>query len=797
MVYTAQEILGQLTLEEKASLCSGKNFWELKGIERLGLPSIMVTDGPHGLRKQAGDADHLGINKSIEATCFPTASATATSWNVELMREMGEALGEECLAEQVSVLLGPGANIKRSPLCGRNFEYISEDPYHTGEMAAALINGVQSKGVGTSLKHFAANNQEKLRLIIDSEVDERALREIYLAGFETAVKKAQPWTVMCAYNKLNGTYCSENKKLLTDILKEEWGHTGLVVTDWGAINDRVEGIRAGLELEMPGSNGVNDKKIVEAVKNGTLSEELLDKAVIRLLELIIKSYNNKQEDATYNKERHHELARKIAGESMVLLKNEEQILPLKEDKKIAVIGALAKHNRYQGSGSSQINPTKLENAHDSFKAWGISIDYAKGYEIDTDEMNATLIEEACEVAKNNETVVMYVGLTERYESEGYDRDHMQMPENQNALIEAVTKVNPNVVIVLLGGAPVEMPWINDVKAVLNAYLTGQAGGVATLDILYGRVNPSGKLAETYPITLKDNPSYNYFPGGKRAVEYRESIYVGYRYYDTAKKEVLFPFGYGLSYTTFEYSDLQIEKSEMKEDEELLVSLKVKNTGDVAGAEIVQLYVSHPKATIFKAEKELKEFDKVYLQPGEEKVVTFKLNKRSFAYYNVNIKDWHVETGEYIISVGASSRDIRLTQSVKVISLREDVVVPNYRYNALGYYKLQNKPLEIDKDAFEAVYGKPLEPIDGNPSEPYTMNTPLADIASTQAGAAFISTIKEQMTSMVGGEDDSISYMMEKMFAEMPLRSIALFAGDKMSEKQLQKILTSANMERES
>jgi beta-glucosidase len=664
-----KQLISEMTLEEKASLCSGLNFWRLKGVERLGIPSIMVTDGPHGLRKQGGSGDHLGIYQSVPATCFPSAVGLASTWNRTLIEKVGIALGEECQAEDVSVLLGPGANIKRSPLCGRNFEYFSEDPYLSSEMAANHVKGVQSQGVGTSLKHFAVNNQEHRRMSVDAIVDERTLREIYLASFENVVKQSQPWTVMCSYNRVNGEYASENKTLLTDILKDEWGFEGFVVSDWGAVNERAHGLEAGLELEMPSSNGLGDRKIVAAVKNGQLSEQTLDQAVERLLNIIFMAVDNKKENASYDKEVHHKLAKEAATESMVLLKNEDKILPLKKEGKVAIIGEFAVKPRYQGGGSSHINPTKLENIYEEIEkvASGVEVRYAKGYDLKSDSSDEQLIEEAKEVAKQADRAVLFVGLPDRYESEGYDREHLRIPNNHQALIEAIAEVQPNLVVVLSNGAPIEMPWLPKVKGLLEGYLGGQALGGAIADLLFGHESPSGKLAETFPQALSHNPSYLNFPGEEDKVEYKEGLFVGYRYYDTKGIEPLFPFGYGLSYTNFEYSNLVINKAEILDTEEVEVTVKVKNTGDVTGKEIVQLYVRDVKSTVIRPVKELKGFEKVELQPGEERTVTFTLDKRAFTYYNVELKDWHVESGLFEILVGKSSTEIILDGTVHVKS----------------------------------------------------------------------------------------------------------------------------------
>ncbi|WP_303982655.1 glycoside hydrolase family 3 C-terminal domain-containing protein [Niallia circulans] len=669
MTRNVQEIIKELTLEEKVSLCSGKDFWNTEAIERLNIPSIMMTDGPHGLRKQEGASDHLGINKSIASTCFPSAAGLACSWDNEMVNKVGEALAEECQAENVSIILGPGANIKRSPLCGRNFEYFSEDPYLSSKLSTSFIKGVQDNGIGTSLKHFAVNNQEYKRMAIDAIVDERTLREIYLASFEGAVKEGKPWSVMSAYNKVNGDYCSENKKLLTDILKEEWEFEGMVVSDWGAVNERADGLDAGLDLEMPSSGGLGKKKILEAIKSGELSEGKLDEAVERILSIVFKAVDNNK-DITYSKEEHHLLAREVARECMVLLKNEDHILPIKKPTSISVIGAFAKSPRFQGGGSSHINPTKVDNVYEEIEkitGSSIKLDYSDGYLLDSDEIDEQLIQDAVKHAKEAEITVIFAGLPERYESEGFDRKHMRIPENHRVLIEAVAAVQENVIVVLSNGAPVEMPWLNKVKAVLEGYLGGQAIGGAIADILFGVISPSGKLAETFPQKLVHNPSYLNFPGNGETVEYREGVFVGYRHYDTRDVEPLFPFGYGLSYTTFEYSDLQVNKKQMKDDEFLTVSVKVTNTGDMEGKEVVQLYVKDVDATIPRPEKELKGFKKVLLKSGESTTVEFELDKRAFAYYNVTINDWHVETGAFEILVGKSSREILLKEEIYVES----------------------------------------------------------------------------------------------------------------------------------
>ena len=661
-------IIREMTLEEKAGMCSGKDFWHLKGVERLGIPEVMVSDGPHGLRKQAAEADHLGLNESIKAVCFPTACATACSFDRDLLEEMGERIGDECQAEDLSVILGPAVNIKRSPLCGRNFEYFSEDPYLASQMAAAHIKGVQSKNVGTSIKHFAANNQEHRRMSCSSEVDERTLREIYLAAFETAIKEAKPDTVMCSYNRINGEFASENHWLLTEVLRDEWGFDGYVMSDWGAVNDRVKGLKAGLELEMPASGGTTDKEIVEAVKNGELDEAVLDRAVERILNIVFKFVDNRQE-GKFDKEEDHKLAAKIEAESMVLLKN-EGVLPLPtQGKKIAFIGKFAEAPRFQGGGSSHINSFKITGALEAAKEVA-QVTYAQGYDIKEDVIDQDMLNQAVETAKEADVAVIFAGLPDAFESEGYDRSHMRMPQCQNTLISEIAKVQENVVVVLHNGSPVEMPWADQVKGILEAYLGGQAVGQAEVDVLFGKANPCGKLAETIPYKLADNPSYLNFPGDGQTVEYNEGVFVGYRYYDTKEMPVRYPFGYGLSYTTFEYSDLQLSADRIKDTDTLKVTLKVKNTGDRAGKEIVQLYVADKTGAACRPVKELKNFVKVELQPQEEKTVEMELDKRSFAWYNTQIHDWYAASGEYEILAAASSRDIRLKKTVYVESTIE-------------------------------------------------------------------------------------------------------------------------------
>ncbi|MEG2395432.1 MAG: glycoside hydrolase family 3 C-terminal domain-containing protein [Oscillospiraceae bacterium] len=765
------EIISKMTLEEKASLCSGGDYWNTKAIPSVGIPSIMMTDGPHGLRKRTKEKtkEQLTSLAGVPAICFPTAATTACSWDTDLIAEMGDALGEECLKEQISILLGPGINIKRSPTCGRNFEYFSEDPFLAGKYATSFINGVQARGIGTSLKHFAANNQEACRLTVNSVVDERTLREIYLAGFEMAVKESQPWTIMAAYNRLNDTHCTENKWLLTDVLRNEWGFKGIVVTDWGAENDRVEGLLAGQELEMPTSSGRAAKQIIAAVESGIVEESLLDENVDRLIDLAFRGDSVRGEDYTYDAEAHHALARKIAEQSMVLMKN-DGILPLSKDKTVAVIGEMAKAPRYQGAGSSLINPIKVDNTFDAILDMGVKAIYAAGYNKKKDVVDNTLFAQAVEAAKSAEIAIVCIGLTESYEAEGFDRNQIRIPTSHVQLLNAVKEVNPNVVVVLFGGSVVEMPWLSKANALLNTYLSGQAGGSAIANILFGEVNPSGKLAETYPIALSDNPSYCYM-GTNVSVEYREGIYVGYRYYDTAKKDVLFPFGFGLSYTSFEYSDLKLSNKKINDTDELTVTFKIKNTGKVDGAEVAQLYVRDIESQIYRPLKELKGFTKVFLAAGEEKEVSITLDKRSFAYYNVLIHDWHIETGDFEILIGASSRDIKLSDKVFVKST-VDAKIPSYKENAPCYYG--GNISDVSADEFKAVYGRELPPSVRDKSIKLDITNTLEDAKDGKWGSRIVKMVTKLVVTATGSAEDGMEV---KFILQTPIRNyIAMSMG---------------------
>ena len=659
-----ESILAQMTLEEKAALCTGASAWTTVPVERLGVPEMIVSDGPHGVRR-VPDAKSLMMT-GLPATCFPTASCLASTWDVDLLHKMGEALAEECIALNVDVLLGPGVNMKRSPLGGRNFEYFSEDPYLAGEMAASLIDGIQGKGVGTSIKHFAANNQEFQRFTINTEVDERALNEIYLPAFETAVKRTQPWTVMCAYNKLNGPYCSENQELLVDILKNKWGFEGLVVSDWGAVRDRIAALKGGLDLEMPGPQDNRVQSVVEAVRSGELDVHILDESVRRILNIVFKAQETPK-SGVFDVDAHHILARKIAAEGMVLLKN-NGILPLKGQQHIAVIGRAAEEAHFQGGGSSHINPTKVTIPFKELQnqAGEAELSYAEGYPANG-TFRQDLIDQAVDLAQSANVALLFVALPSFKESEGYDRPDLDLTEQQIALIKAVAKVQPNTAVILNNGAPVAMSaWIDDVDAVLEAWMMGQAGGGAIADILFGKVNPSGKLAETFPIKTADTPAHINWPGEAGAVRYGEGIFIGYRYYDAKEMQVLFPFGYGLSYTNFAYGNPTVSATPFRDVDGLTVSVDVTNTGSVIGKEIVQVYVHDHKSELVRPEKELKGFAKVELQPGETKTVSFELDFRAFAFYHPKYQQWITEDGEFDILFGASSADIRhtLTSTLK-------------------------------------------------------------------------------------------------------------------------------------
>lgn len=789
------EIIEKMSLKQKADFASGYDYWHLESKQDLGLPKIMITDGPHGLRKQNPNGNSVGLGNSYPSTCMPPAATSACSWDENLLREEGEALAEECLQEKVSVILGPGTNIKRSPVCGRNFEYFSEDPLLAGKMSAGLINGCQSKGIGTSLKHFACNSQEAFRMIINEVIDERTMREIYFPAFEIAVKEAQPWTIMNSYNRINGVYASQNDWLQNKVARDEWGFEGLFVTDWGASVDRVPGLKAGTDLEMPSSGTLNAERIVAAVENGELDEAVLDERIDMVVDLILKSKPALEKDFKFDIEEHHAVARKVAEGSMVLLKNEDNVLPLKEGQKIAVIGEMAKAPRYQGSGSSVINPTKLDNAYDSLIEAGVNVTYAQGYykapptkKDKSRKSDTELISEAAVAAKAADVAVVFIGLTEALEAEGYDRADIEIPAEHNALVAEVVKANPNTVVVLAGGAVVHIPWIDNVKAVLNSGLGGQAGGSAVANILTGKVNPSGKTAETYPLSFEENPVYGNYPGQPVVSEHKESLYVGYRYYDTAKKDVLFPFGYGLSYTTFEYSDIKLSASEIKDTDTVEVSFKIKNTGSVDGAEIAQVYVADKDSTIFRPEKELRAFTKVFLKAGEEKEVSLTLGKRAFAYYNVNIGDWHVETGEFDILVGASSRDIKLSAVIHVAST-VDAEIPNYKETAPAYYTADIS--EMTGEQWATVYGQELPSAERDTTKKITIYNCLDDASHTKWGGKIGRLIKKVISNF-GSAENGDAAMLQAMAVQIPIRNFISMSMGVFSPKMAEGLLQILN-----
>ena len=756
-----KKLIAQMTLEEKAGLCSGADFWHTKAVERLGVPATMVSDGPHGLRKQDDKADHLGVNDSIKAVCFPAACATAASFDREMVTRLGEALGDECQHEGVSVVLGPAVNIKRSPLCGRNFEYFSEDPYLAGEMACAHIHGVQSRNVGTSIKHFACNSQEHRRMSSSSNADERTLREIYFPAFEAAVKREQPWTVMCSYNRINGVYASENPWLLTDVLRKEWGFEGYVMSDWGAVSDRVKGVAAGLDLEMPASGGINDKKIVAAVKEGRLDEKLVDQACERILNIVYRFVENQRPDTPWDMEAQHALAAQIAADCMVLLKNEGDVLPLEKDAPVAFIGEFSSAPRFQGGGSSHINCFKITSALDAAKASGLNVAYAQGYSVKDDAATDEMIAQAVDAAKNARTAVVFAGLPDSYESEGYDRTHMRLPACQNKLIEAVAAANPRTVVVLHNGSPVELPWVDRVPAVLEAYLGGQAVGLATVRVLFGDVNPSGHLAETFPKKLQDNPSFLYYGGEGNVTEYREGVFVGYRYYDKKDMDVLFPFGHGLSYTTFAYENLRLNigKSTLEDGDTVPVTVTVKNTGRRFGKTAVQLYVGALSADPIRPVRELKGFEKVTLNPGESKDVTFTLDKRAFALWNDEIHDWYVPRGQYAIEVGDSSRHLPLRTEITVGDSRE---LPRH-------YDMNSIFMDLMADPKARALLKPMME--------ESSRTFSGDQAEGETDAA-----KEAVSDEMG----------EAMMRYMPLRAMVSFGADENTAQMLENIIRQLN-----
>ena len=785
------DLIAQMSLEEKAGLCSGKDMWHTKAIERLGIPSVMMCDGPHGLRKQDDSGVSTSLNVSVDAICFPTASATASSWDKALLNQLGQAIGEEAVAENVALVLGPGTNIKRNPLCGRNFEYFSEDPYLAGMLSASFIDGVQSKNIGTSIKHYCANNQETYRMTINSVVDERTLREIYLLPFEIAVKQSQPRTIMASYNLINDTYATENEFLLNKVLRDEWGFEGLVVSDWGATNKRVKGLKAGHDLEMPSSGGMNDKLIVKAVQDGTLDESVLDTAVDRILDLVMKSTKNPK-DATYDKEEHYQIAKNIAKESAVLLKNDGS-LPLRTQK-ILLVGELAIEPRFQGAGSSFVNCTKISTVEQSLRDAGIEYEFTSGYDLSDESFkkNAKLRKNAVELAKNYDTVLVVAGLPEKYEAEGFDRKHINMPQSHDLLIEELAQVNKNVNVVLTMGSSVEMPWIDKVRSVLCMYLGGQSSGDACVDLLLGKANPCGKLAETFALKLSDIPSTQNFPGARFSVEYREGLYVGYRYFNTANAPVLFPFGHGLSYTKFEYSNLTLSSKNITDKDILTATVDVQNVGDMDGKEIIQLYVNDVESSVYTPYQQLKGFEKIFLKAGEKKRVTFSLDKRSFAFYNVNAGDWQVESGEFKIMIGASSRDIRLEDSVTVNSTDTAEIIPT---STDSWYCAPDANKEITKEEFLAMAGLNIkEDYRIAKKGEFTEDDSFEDMANTSGLARFALKIAKPAIrmSMKAQKDDPNYLMIYEVMKTSPMRALAFSSQGMFNMKMVDGVVTIMN-----
>ena len=760
----------QLSREHKIALLSGQNYWQMQGVPALDLPAVILTDGPHGLRKQHSN-DDISLVNNVASTCFPTASALASSWDPELVATVAAAIGQEARAEGVSVVLGPGVNIKRSPLGGRNFEYFSEDPHLSGILATRYIQGMQSTGVGASLKHFAANNQEYRRMTINAVVDERALHEIYLASFEQPVIESQPWTVMCAYNSVNGTLASQNPHLLTQILRNNWGYRGAIISDWGAVCDRVAALQAGLDLEMPGNANAHAARIADALRAGTIGAATIDQSVSRLLTLLSQVKPAFDAPSPYDTSAHHQLARRAGAESIVLLKNATDLLPLKPLQRVALIGTFAQQPRFQGAGSSRITPTRLDTLAAVLEERGIAFTYAPGYTQRSNDTDQNLLEQAVALAHNADVAVLCIGLPDIAETEGLDRLHMRLPDSHNELVHAIVHANPNVVVVLSNGAPVEMPWHNAVPTILETYLSGQATGSAIADVLDGTINPSGKLAETFPKQWQDHPAHLSFPGTPYDVEYRESLYVGYRYYDTATVPVLFPFGHGLSYTTFHFDNLRVPDESLNPDDGVSFAIDITNTGTLPGAEVVQIYLHDVSSTLFRPDQELKAFRKIFLAPGERTTLMFHLPRRAFAAYDDRVGAWLVESGAFEVRVGASSRDIRCHAMVYIASA--DVIAPHNNPALAPYYDPSSQA--ITPEAFHALLG--FEPIPSIPKRGnYTINTPIVDMHASVIGRFIHRLLKRQLRAMTHPDPGGPTELLFASAAEeIPLRIAMTFS----------------------
>lgn len=773
-----EEMIKKMTLEEKAAFLSGKGEWQTWDFERLGIPSMYCSDGPHGIRKQAGAGDHLGLNPSLPATCFPTAATMANSWDPALGEEIGRALGEEARVQDVHVVLGPGLNIKRSPLCGRNFEYFSEDPYLAGKMAAGYVRGIQSKGRYACPKHFAVNSQELRRMAMNAVVDERTLREIYLTGFEIAVKEGGAKALMTSYNQVNGTYSNENTHLLKDILREEWGYEGIVITDWGGSNDHVKGVAAGSDLEMPTPGMDSARQIVKAVQENRIPEEDVDACVDRLLDAVLTLTGRQEEKPSeFDKEAHHALAKKAAAQSAVLLKNQEDILPLKPGTHVALIGDFAFEPRYQGAGSSMVNTIKLDKMSELIGGYDLTVvGMARGYKRDG-EVDTVLEKEAVDLAQSVDVVLYCFGLDELSESEGVDRTHMRIPQNQITLLEAMARVNENIVGILSAGAAVEMPWHTSLKALLHGYLYGQAGAGAMLDIITGKVNPSGRLNETYPVRYEDTPAFKYFPSEERNSEYREALYVGYRYYDTAKVRVLYPFGFGLSYTEFQYRDLTVNPEGAE--------VTLTNTGNRDGAEVAQLYIGMKDGKVFRPAKELKGFQKVFLKAGESRRVHIPFDDKTFRYWNVRTDQWETEGGTYTIMIGASCLDIRLRTETEIEGTTD--TYPYYTNRMPSYYS--GLIGQVEDQEFQELLGYPIP--SGKWNGDLTVNDAICQMYYAKSPAARF--VYKKLTQMKKKSEDAGKPDLNILFIyNMPFRAIAKMTGGMVSMEMVEGIVTMVN-----
>lgn len=776
-----QEIISKMTLEEKCQMLSGKDIWHTKEFPHLGIPGITLSDGPHGIRKQESAGDHLGLNASVPATCFPTAATVANSWDPKLGEELGRYLGEEAASQGVNMLLGPGVNIKRSPLCGRNFEYFSEDPYLSGKMAAGYIRGIQKNGVSACLKHYAVNSQETRRMASDSVVDERTLREIYLTAFEIAVKEAAPHGIMTSYNRVNGVYANENPYLLQDILRAEWGFSGCVVSDWGGSNDHTAGVLAGSHMEMPGTGGDSDRTLADAVKAGIVPEKWLDTMVDEILSTVLKTSKaiEKQKGKPFDIAAHHKAAEYIAQQSIVLLKNEEHILPLAKGTRVTLIGDFAETPRYQGAGSSVVNPARVDSIKDLIQDYDLEcVGYAKGYHR-TGPPDSMLESEATEQARRADAVLLCIGLNEMAEAEGLDRQHMRIPENQIRLLQRLWEVNQKIVVILSAGSPVEMPWLDQCKALVHGYLGGQAGAAAQLKVVTGQVNPSGKLAESYPLRYEDVPSALYFPGRERTAEYREGIYVGYRYYDTAGIPVQFPFGFGLSYTTFAYSGLAVSTKE--------AVFTMTNTGETDGAEIVQLYISSKGGQVFGPAKELKGFSKVFLKARESRKVTIPLDEYAFRYYNIKTGRFETEGGRYDILIGASAEDIRLRDSVFLVGT--GAPLPYEEKRLRSYYS--GKVATVSDEEFEVLLGHPIPDAHWDNSRLLDMNDTLSQLYYAKSPLARLAY--RVMTSLLKKSETAGKPDLNLLFIyQLPFRGIAKMTGGRITMEMAEGICIMVN-----